>query len=119
MPNKLLREYFFTGTVLSTVIQLLHPTPLTDKLAVALERIVFDTDVYTVKPTIFVTVQSSSNTLGGMSSDAVSTRFIQIMSIQTVASYVIEDSIQMNNVRPVVNRRKFNVFIVDGYKSFR
>lgn len=94
-------------------------TPLTDKLAVALERIVFDTDANTVKSTIFVTVQSSSNTAGEMSSDAVVTRFIQIMSIETVASYVIADNIMMDNVRPVVNRRQFNVFIVDGYESFR
>lgn len=67
-------------------------------------------------PTIFITVRSSGTVKNGWKPEEIAGEIIRIGSDHTSMAYVIE-----NNITSIFERynRRFNVFLIDSYESFK
>lgn len=89
-----------------------HETVANGRMAMAMHRIVVDSFAPTTK-TMFIVAHCARQ---ANMQDTVLTQFTHRLNADMIISYVIEEPSEFHHFE---NRRKFNVFIVDGYDSFR
>lgn len=82
------------------------------RMTMAMHRVVVDSFAAATK-TMFIVAHSARQP---NMQDTVLTQLTHSLNADTIISYVIEEPSEFHHFE---NRRKFSIFIVDGYDSFR